>query len=344
MKGKLTQPQVMVAAMAGATLLIGLALGWFGLRAMEETQNQAQALADRKLKPELAAILGRAGGATAARKEGVELAKIADDLVQDEEKVVGNWREGLAKASGEGQDWSTDPSKWKDRLITANDQLRKRAGKKGDNSKVILVDDFYLGLQEFKQKSPSDGQVPVLARQLSVAEKLVEILMDAKGTAREAYPTQCILEIVEGPAVKESEAGKPEELKPKPGVAAAGMILRESYRLQFECSPEVLYAFVNRLSQDPWLFILADLRLENEQREFLKRSEVAKKFEDETNPTPKDVGSAMVGARGGANPKTQTPLLLVLAGKERLKVLLRVDFIGWKTGIPGKASAQGKSS
>jgi hypothetical protein len=35
---------------------------------------------------------------------------------------------------------------------------------------------------------------------------------------------------------------------------------------------------------------------------------------------------------------------MVLAGKERLKVLLRVDFVGWKTAPPGKQPEKGNSS
>jgi len=33
-----------------------------------------------------------------------------------------------------------------------------------------------------------------------------------------------------------------------------------------------------------------------------------------------------------------------LAGKERLKVLIRVDFVGWKTAAPRKQPEKGKSS
>jgi len=32
-----------------------------------------------------------------------------------------------------------------------------------------------------------------------------------------------------------------------------------------------------------------------------------------------------------------------LAGKERVKVLLRVDFVGWRSPNPGKAPEKGKS-
>ena len=329
MNGKLTKPQMIALGASVGALLLGLVLGFFGLSALGETQAQAQSLADRKLKPEVAAVLVRPGGAGAARKEAVELDKITEDLGKEEEKVVGSWREGLVKASGEGQSWATDPNQWKDRLIAVNDQLRKKAGKKGDNGKVILVDDFYLGLQEYKSKSPAAGQIPSLALHLSVAEKLVEIFMETKEAAKEAYPTQCILQGLEGPAVKEEEVAKP-----KAGMGDGGAVVRESYRLQMECSPEVFYGFVGRLSRDPWLFVVMDLSLENEQKEFLKRSEVAKKFEREKSPNGTEGGSA--------NPQAVTPLLLVLAGKERLRVVMKIDFMGWKIPPPGKVLAPGK--
>jgi hypothetical protein len=343
MKDKLSKPQMIALGVGGGVLLLGVGLGYLGLGALGETQAQAQSLADRKLKPEVAAVLARPGGAGAARKEAVELSKIIEDLGKEEEKVVGSWREGLVKASGEGQNWSTDSNKWKDKLIDVDKLLRKKAGKKGDNSKVILVDDFYLGLQEYKQKSPTAAQVPSLALHLSVAEKLVEILMEAKRTAIEAFPTQCILQGLEGPVVKEEEA-KPQGGKLKADGADGGGVVRESYRLQIECSPEVLYRFVGRLSQDPWLFIVMDLSLENEQKEFLKRSEVAKKFEGEKSPSVSEGASAPEGARGSENPQSAMPLLLVLAGKERLRVVMKIDFVGWKIPALGKVLAPGKSS
>jgi len=344
MKDKLSKPQMIALGAGVGVLLLGLVLGFFGLGALGETQTQAQSLADRKLKPEVAAVLARPGGAGAARKEAVELGKITEDLGKEEEKVVGSWREGLVKASGEGQTWATDPNQWKDRLIAVNDQLRKKAGKKGDNSKVILADDFYLGLQEYKQKSPTAAQIPSLALHLSVAEKLVEILMEAKGAAKEEYPTQCILQGLEGPAVKEEEMPKPEAGKPKAGGADGGGVVRESYRLQMECSPEVFYGFVGRLSRDPWLFVVMDLSLENEKKEFLKRSEVAKNFEGEKSAPAVEGGAPTDGARGSANPQSATPLLLVLAGSERLKVVMKIDFMGWKIPLQGKVLAPGKPS
>jgi hypothetical protein len=111
-----------------------------------------------------------------------------------------------------------------------------------------------------------------------------------------------------------------------------------------ECSPEVFYGFVGRLSQDPWLFVVMDLSLENEQKEFLKRSEVAKKFEGEKSDSTVETGSPTEEARGSANSQPAKPLLLVLAGKERLRVVMKIDFMGWKIPPPGKVLAPGKPS
>jgi hypothetical protein len=252
----------------------------------------------------------------------------------------------LAQASGEGQPWSQDTNQWKDRLIAANDRLRKRAGKKGDNSRVILADDFYLGLQEFKQQNPPATQVPALARQLSVSEKIVEILMDAKKSALEGYPTQCLLQTLVGPAMANGEGAKAANEKPKGPTEASG-ILREGYTLQLECSPEVLYGFMQRLAKDPWLFVVVDMNLENDLMDFPKRSEVAKKFVNDKKGSESvpSVGEGAEGgsevARGSANAVSRLPLLMVLAGKERLKVVIRVDFVGWKSPAPGKPAVKG---
>jgi len=273
---------------------------------------------------------------------------MAEELGKAEEGLVQSWRQGYIEASGDGQGWSQDANQWKDQLIGANDRLRKRSGKKGDNSRVILADDFYLGLQEYKQQNPPGAQVPALARQLSVSEKLVGLLMEAKKSAQEGYPTLCLLQSMEGPPLPAADGSKTAIEKTKVGVQAGGL-LRESYLMQLECSPEVLYGFIQRLARDPWLFIVSDLNLENDLKEFPKRSEVAKKFADASKPPEgagvgaEGAGAPPEGVRGGANPPSRPPLLMVLAGKERLKVLLRIDFVGWKTAAPGKQPEKGKS-
>ena len=338
----MTQPQMVLAAAGGGFLLVAVAAGYFGWSSLGEVQSQAQALADRKGKPELAVILTRPGGAGAIRKEAVEIGKVAEEISQGEEGLVGSWREGYEKASGVGQGWSQDPNQWKDRLIATNDRLKKQSGKKGDNSRVILADDFYLGLQEYKQQNPSVDKVPELARQLSVAEKLVELLMDAKKMAKEKYPTQCIIQSIVSPGVSAPDSDKKSGEKAKAGGPIG--TLREGYTLQFESSPEVLYGFIQRVAKDPWLFVVMNLSLENDLKEFPKRSEVAKKFADSSKPADgSTTENSTDGARGSANPPSRPPLLMVLAGKERMKVVVRIDFVGWKTPVAGKTPEKGKT-
>jgi hypothetical protein len=329
MKGKMTQPQMVLAVAGGGFLLVVVAVAYFGWSSLSEVQSQAQSLADRKGKPELAAILTRPGGAGAVRKEAVEIGKVAEEVSQGEEGLVGSWREGYEKASGVGQGWSQDPNQWK-------------SGKKGDNSRVILADDFYLGLQEYKQQNPSAEKVPELARQLSVAEKLVELLMDAKKTAKEKYPTQCIIQSIVSPGVSAPDSDKKSGEKAKAGGSTG--TFREGYTLQFDSSPEVLYGFIQRVAKDPWLFVVMNLSLENDLKEFPKRSEVAKKFADANKPTDGAAAENPTdGARGSANPPSRPPLLMVLAGKERMKVVVRIDFVGWKTPVAGKTPVKGKT-
>ena len=342
MKGKMTQPQMVLAVAGGGFLLVVVAVAYFGWSSLSEVQSQAQSLADRKGKPELAAILTRPGGAGAVRKEAVEIGKVAEEVSQGEEGLVGSWREGYEKASGVGQGWSQDPNQWKDRLIATNDRLKKQSGKKGDNSRVILADDFYLGLQEYKQQNPSADKVPELALRLSVAEKLVELLMDAKKTAKEEYPTQCIIQSIASPGVSAPDSDKKSAEKAKAGIGPTGT-LREGYTLQFESSPEVLYGFIQRVAKDPWLFVVMNLSLENDLNEFPKRSEVAKKFADANKPTDgAATENSTDGARGSANPPSKPPLLMVLAGKERMKVVVRIDYVGWKIPVAGKTPVKGK--
>lgn len=348
MKGKMRQAQIVCAAGGGGFLLLVGVAGYFGWGSLGEVQTQAQAVADRKVKPELAAILARPGGAGAARKEAEELKKLAGEISLGEEALVGSWREGLAEAEGTGQGWAQDPNQWKDRLIAANDVLKKQSGKKGDNSRVVLADDFYLGLQQYKQQNPPAEQVPDLARQLSVADKLVLLLLEAKKTAKEAYPTQCLLQSIVGPGSMSAEMTKGTGEKGKAGGNAVG-ILREGYTLQFECSPEVLYGFVQRVATDPWLFVVVDLALENDLKEFPKRSEVAKKFAggkqlgDGGEAGEAGAGNAGGGARGSGVAPARPPLLLVLAGKERMKVAVRIDYVGWRAPAAEKRVEKGKS-
>jgi len=106
---------------------------------------------------------------------------------------------------------------------------------------------------------------------------------------------------------------------------------------------------VQRVVADPWLFVIVNLNLENDMKEFPKRSEVARRFSDGKNSgvgSPGSTGNGEYGtdgALGAADTSSQPPLLMVLAGKERLKVVVRIEFVGWRGPVSGKPPAKGKA-
>jgi hypothetical protein len=113
----------------------------------------------------------------------------------------------------------------------------------------------------------------------------------------------------------------------KPGGPPAGGE-RKRFRLEIRCSPEVLYDYVRRLTQDDWLFILNNLTVENDQPTFPLRSEIAKKF-----------SAPEAGAEPVAGDKKEKRLLEILAGKESVTALLEVDFVAWKNPEEAQAAS-----
>lgn len=316
---------------ACAVLVLGAgSLGWWGWGGLTEAMGRAQELSQRKENGDLAAILNRAGGIASAKKEANEMGKLGVELNQLEEKVTGPWRRGFEEASGQGLDWSKDPGKWKDKLVSDNDDILKRCGRLGDPNSVTAGEKFYLGLEEYRQKSPSAEQVPALARHLSVAKKLVDLLLRAKKTP-EGYVTPCVLLELEVPPI--AGGGPPDAKKTnQEPEGKKGGVQRERYRVKIQCSPEVLYEYVNLLSQDPWLFIITNLSLVNEREAFPKREEIAKLFEVESRGAP--LHATQEVPPESEKEASKRNLLLVLSGKERVEVNMDIDYVGWVDPAP----------
>jgi len=246
--------------------------------------------------------------------------------------VARQWAQATQELAGEGKDWAKDPGKWKDRLIAVQSELQKEA-KAG---RLTLAPDFYLGLDGFRQKSPTAEEVPELALHLSVAERLVRRLMEAR-QIKEQYPTVCEFRTLAGPgsALEKGVQEKP-PVPPGPGAKPgppAPEAERKKFRLEIRSSPEVLYEYVRMLTVDPALFIVTDLRLANEKQTFPLRSEIAKKFSE---------GSAPTGEAMPAGKKEKKRLLEILAGEEGLNATFEIDFVAWKK--PGEAKAGGAPS
>ena len=324
MKIPLERYQILLLGGSCFAVVLGVAFGWWGLGGLVEVSNLGQEIADRKGKSEVADILGRPGGISEAKKEIAQLDQFYIGLGKQEESLIEPWRQATSEATGDGKDWAKDGNKWKDLLVKYNDEILKKSGKLGDMKKVTLAPSFYLGLEDFKQKSPSDDQVPKLAAQLSVSKRLVDLLFASKEKTREGYPTACVLLKIQGPMGQEGGVSEGGKSKGKPSEKSD--ITRENYNLEFECSPEVLYAYISALTKDSWFFIPTNLSLENEKSTFPKRSELVGLF-----APPQAAETASTEPVRGSSNSVAPPLLLVLAGKEKLRVYLQVDFVGWKS-------------
>lgn len=323
MKPSMDKNQLVAVAGGLAVVLAAGGLAWLGLGALGEKQAEAQALAERMGNPALAALLNDPAGASRATRDAAEIQKLASEL-RDKDTVSNQWAQATRELAGEGQDWSKDPGKWKDRLISFQSQLQKeaKAGRLG------MAADFYLGLDGFRQKSPTLEEVPNLALHLSVAERLVRRLLEAR-QIKEQYPTSCEILTLAGPG-----SGQEKALSlPSPGGKVGTPVPdadRKTFQVQIRSSPEVLYEYVRLLTVDPALFIITDLRLTNEKQTFPLRSEIAKKFSE---------GALPAGGGSPAETKGKKRLLEILAGEESLNVTLDIDFVAWKK--PGEAKAEG---
>lgn len=319
---------VLVLAAAGV-------LAWLGLGALGVKQTEAEALADRMGNPALATLLTDPAALTRAIRDAAELEKMENELERQEAKWTDVWVGETQRLAGQGEDWSQDPGKWKDRLILVQSELQKNALVR----RVSLGPDFYLGLEAYREKSPAPEEVPGLALHLGVAQRLVERLLEAR-QVNEQYPTVCELRMLSGPGSvteKGSEAPVP-AAPPKKGEAGGGPP-RKKFRLEIRCSPEVLYEYVRRLLTDPSLLIITGLAVTNEQQAFPLRSEIAKKF-SESGASPEASPEASPDAK-----KAEKKLLEILAGKESISALLEVDFVAWakpaETG-PGEKPPKAK--
>lgn len=319
-----THPQQPLKFALGGVAVLGAgALAWWGLGRLGERQAEAQALADRMGNPALAALLADPAGVARAERETAELAKVEKELWDREGSFLVRWSEETGKLAGDGQDWSTDPGKWKDRLVAVQSELQQSA----PQQRVTLAAEFYLGLDPFRQKSPTAEEVPALALHLSVAKRLVELLFQARKVA-EQYPTACEFRSLSGPGSVVDKA--PEAAPPRAQAAAtpAGPE-RKAFRAEIRCSPEVLYEYVRLLSQDPALLILREISVINEKQTFPLRSEIAKKF-----------SSVEVLPNATAEPaQSKNKLLEILGGEESLLTILEVDFLAWRNPQDEKGKA-----
>lgn len=310
MKGGLERNQLIWLGVGVVFLVLAGLLAWMGLSQLSGTQEQVAALAEKMGNPTLASFLADPAGISKVNRETAEIQKLEKELREKDGEAMRGWVLATEEAYGKGKDWSQDPGKWKDRLILVQNELQKNASA----GRVQMAPEFYLGLDAFRQRSPAPQEVPELALHLSVAKHLVEQLIEAR-KVREQYATVCEIRSLSGPGSEEASAPTAPASGGRPGGAAAGPD-RKIFRLEMQCSPEVLDAYVRLLAQDSWFFILKDLSVTNPKKDFPPRSEIEKKFH-------------AAEAQGAA--PAEKKLLEILAGDEKLEIQMTLEFVAWRS-------------
>ena len=316
---------------AGAVLLLlgAVTLGWFGLGEMGEKGAEAQALAERMGSPALGALLADAEGVKKVARDIAEIQKLETELQKEDWSLPAKWAKVAQRASGDGEEWGKDPGKWKDHLIATASQIHKAASE----VRLNLAPEFYLGLDSFRQRSPTVAEVPALALHLSVAQRLVEKLFEARQT-KEQYTTVCEIRSLTGPGSVVEPSAETGSTAPqgRPG-ASPTVQERKTFRLEIVCSPEVLYDYIRLLANDEWPFLVTNLSVSNQKQKFPPRSEIAQKLSKgrEGNPGESET-------KGG-----QKKLLEILAGDESLSCQVDVDFVAWKSFEEATPPKAGKS-
>lgn len=305
---------------AGLALAVGGVLGKIGWDRLGAVSEEFAVVEQEQAKPGIGAILADPDGVQRTRENAKQINAMREALEKKLENLTGGWREGSEKAASADQTWSKDPGAWKDELIRVRASLLERSRQTPKPKRVEFSEDFYLGLDEFRQKNPTTAEVPALARELQVARHLVELLMTSREAAREAYVTVCRVEKLEGPKAEVDPTAMAGAKTPLPAGTAAPAAHRLKYRLALQCSPEVLYELMSRLARDPWLLIPTNLQVTNPTRQFPSRSEKMKSFGE-------SAGSGKTDSTAGGGEK----LLEVLAGKEALQVVLDVEYVDWNS-------------
>lgn len=330
---KKTHTQAQWIYLAGFVALVGIGGfgAWLGWSALAEQQVKVQSLEERKGNPKLASLLGRPDGVQAALRDAKLISSVSREMEKEKDLLCAPWIRATAVANGEGQDWAKDPGKWKDQLI----EKRKKIGQTAAAGGVVLATNFYLGLEAFQQKSPTPEEVPALAQQLSVSERLVLKLIEARGI-REGYPTACRIDSMQGPLLAQGDAKTTSGSATNKTTSTVAEDSKKKYFLKIESSPEVLAEYIRLLSVDDWPLVIQDIKIENEKTQFPKRSEIAKKFQKDKSP---DIsGQATVGEAKDAG----QPLLEILAGNERIRSEVEVEFRPWLEKAPDRSPPGGK--
>jgi len=201
------------------------------------------------------------------------------------------------------------PQRFQDALRNEVTRIKSLATSSG----VTLPQGFYLGLDDYENRLPSQDDVQLLAKQLTVLSWLGELLANHK---------DLIISEFSGP-VSETLAKKDSSKKASPAVTQKVSLPYETscqIKVSFRCNQGSFREIVNAVSTAPYFLIIDQLLVQNTSGEPPRRD------------TPPPVAAP---APDGSTPVQRLPIIV---GRELLDISLKLRSLEFPDQTPSAAT------
>ncbi|MEM9398753.1 MAG: hypothetical protein AAF984_00960 [Verrucomicrobiota bacterium] len=204
---------------------------------------------------------------------------------------------------GHQADKGMHPDAWKKFLFEERDRLDSLA----KENKVTLGDEYFYGFGRYKLVSPNPKYTLQLGYQLVGALTLSEILFKAQINEIVSLKRTMVEDEKKGDKKKKFAVGGSEALNADILEGGKGLYKIYPFEVEFFSTPESLRMALNDIVKSNPLFVIRFISLENEKLNLPLRTEV-------TNTSIEE---------------QMAKLYVIISGKERLKVRMRLDMVLW---------------
>lgn len=193
------------------------------------------------------------------------------------------------------------PQLFQDALRAQVTSIKSAAAGKG----VTVPPGFYLGLEEYENRPPSQEEAVPLSKQLTALNWIAEKLVTHQGLILSDFAR-----VLPAPAAKAGETPKkatPAGDKPKSTYETLGTV-----RISFRCDPASLRELLNGISSAPYFFVIETIQVQNSVPEPPRRN------------APAQLETQTTAATDGQAPAQRLPIIV---GREQLNVSFKIRFL-----------------